>query len=66
MTMVDLFEKGLRAKMKEEFLQRKGNQAYRAMIPDGAPTSGSGCQELGNIKRSLLCRQGWRVGMDRP
>ena len=38
MTMVDLFEKeDLRGEIKKEFIKRKGNQVYKAMIPDGPP-----------------------------
>lgn len=37
-TMVDLFEnEKLRKEIKEEFLKRKGNEVYKAMIPDGPP-----------------------------
>jgi len=35
-TMVDLFEDAtLRAKIKEEFIKRKGNEVWKAMLPDG-------------------------------
>ncbi len=38
MTMVDLFEKEeLRREIQREFLDRKGNQIYKPMIPDGLP-----------------------------
>jgi len=38
MTMVDLFEnEGLRAEMKKEFEQRKGDYEYQSMLPDGPP-----------------------------
>lgn len=37
-TMVDLFEnEKLRAEIKEEFLQRKGKEVWKAMLPDGPP-----------------------------
>jgi aminobenzoyl-glutamate utilization protein B len=35
-TMVDLFEDAsLRAEIKEDFLKRKGNEVWKAMLPDG-------------------------------
>jgi aminobenzoyl-glutamate utilization protein B len=38
MTMVDLFENPqLRADIRKEFLERKGNEVYKAMVPDGPP-----------------------------
>jgi aminobenzoyl-glutamate utilization protein B len=38
MTMVDLFEnQQLVEKVKEEFKKRKGDEVYKAMIPDGPP-----------------------------
>jgi aminobenzoyl-glutamate utilization protein B len=38
MTMVDLFEnEQLRQNMRKEFEQRKGNQVWKAMLPDGPP-----------------------------
>lgn len=38
MTMVDLFEdENLRNAMRQEFIERKGNQQYQAIIPDGPP-----------------------------
>ena len=41
MTMVDLFEdEELRRKIKEEFLERKGDYVYQGMIPDGPPPIG--------------------------
>jgi aminobenzoyl-glutamate utilization protein B len=43
MTMVDLFEDAeLRQKVKEEFLERKGDYVYKGMVPDGPPPIGSG------------------------
>jgi aminobenzoyl-glutamate utilization protein B len=37
-TMVDLFEnEQLRKDMKAEFLKRKGNEVWKAMLPDGPP-----------------------------
>jgi aminobenzoyl-glutamate utilization protein B len=37
-TMVDLFEKEqLRKDIKEEFLERKGKEVWKAMLPDGPP-----------------------------
>jgi aminobenzoyl-glutamate utilization protein B len=37
-TMVDLFEKEqLRKDIKEEFLQKKGKEVWKAMLPDGPP-----------------------------
>ena len=37
-TMVDLFEKEqLRKDIKEEFIQRKGKEVWKAMLPDGPP-----------------------------
>ena len=37
-TMVDLFEnEQLRKDIKAEFLQRKGNEVWKAMLPDGPP-----------------------------
>jgi aminobenzoyl-glutamate utilization protein B len=36
--MVDLFEnEQLRVNIRQEFLERKGNHIYQAMIPDGPP-----------------------------
>lgn len=38
MTMVDFFEDAqLRGDMKKEFLERKGDYVYKAIIPDGPP-----------------------------
>lgn len=38
MTMVDLFEnEQLRQNMRKEFEERKGNQVWKAMLPDGPP-----------------------------
>ena len=38
MTMVDLFESpSLVEKVKAEFIQRKGEESYEAMIPQGPP-----------------------------
>jgi len=38
MTMVDLFEnEQLRQNMRKEFVERKGNQIWKAMLPDGPP-----------------------------
>ena len=38
MTMVDLFENAqLRQSMRKEFEQRKGNQVWKSMLPDGPP-----------------------------
>ena len=38
MTMIDFFEDAqLREEMKKEFLERKGDYVYKAMIPDGPP-----------------------------
>lgn len=38
MTMVDLFEDAeLRQKVKEEFLERKGDYVYKGIVPDGPP-----------------------------
>jgi len=38
MTMVDLFEnQQLVEKVKKEFIKRKGDEVYKAMIPDGPP-----------------------------
>ncbi len=38
MTMIDFFEDAeLRDEMKKEFLERKGDYVYKAMIPDGPP-----------------------------
>ena len=38
MTMVDLFEnEQLRQSMRKEFEQRKGNQVWKSMLPDGPP-----------------------------
>jgi aminobenzoyl-glutamate utilization protein B len=38
MTMVDLFENGdLRQKIRKEFEQRKGNEVWKAMLPEGPP-----------------------------
>lgn len=38
MTMVDFFEdEQLRAEMKKEFLERKGDYVYKAIIPEGPP-----------------------------
>lgn len=43
MTMVDLFEDAeLRQKVKEEFLERKGDYVYKGMVPAGPPPIGSG------------------------
>jgi aminobenzoyl-glutamate utilization protein B len=37
-TMVDLFEnEKLRSDIKAEFLKRKGNEVWKAMLPDGPP-----------------------------
>lgn len=37
-TMLDLFEnEQLRIQIKKEFDQRKGNEIYKPMIPDGLP-----------------------------
>jgi aminobenzoyl-glutamate utilization protein B len=37
-TMVDLFEnEQLRKDIKAEFLQRKGKEVWKAMLPDGPP-----------------------------
>jgi aminobenzoyl-glutamate utilization protein B len=37
-TMVDLFEnEQLRKDIRSEFLKRKGNEAWKAMLPDGPP-----------------------------
>jgi aminobenzoyl-glutamate utilization protein B len=37
-TMVDLFEnEKLRADIKAEFIKRKGNEVWKAMLPDGPP-----------------------------
>ncbi|WP_373071542.1 amidohydrolase [Zeaxanthinibacter enoshimensis] len=38
LTMVDLFENaGLRKEIREEFLRRKGNETWEAMLPAGPP-----------------------------
>ncbi|MDH3244912.1 MAG: amidohydrolase, partial [Saprospiraceae bacterium] len=38
MTMVDLFEDTeLRQKVREEFLERKGDYVYKGIVPDGPP-----------------------------
>jgi aminobenzoyl-glutamate utilization protein B len=38
MTMVDLYQNGQIVRdMKTEFLEKKGDYQYRAMIPDGPP-----------------------------
>jgi len=38
MTMLDLFENPeMVKKVKEEFIERKGNEVYKAIIPDGPP-----------------------------
>jgi aminobenzoyl-glutamate utilization protein B len=38
MTMVDAFEDAaLRAAVKKEFLERKGSQVYKPILPDGPP-----------------------------
>jgi aminobenzoyl-glutamate utilization protein B len=38
MTMVDLFEnEQLRQNMRKEFVQRKGNAVWKAMLPEGPP-----------------------------
>jgi aminobenzoyl-glutamate utilization protein B len=38
MTMVDLFENPqLRADIRKEFLERKGTEVYKAMVPEGPP-----------------------------
>jgi aminobenzoyl-glutamate utilization protein B len=38
LTMIDLYEnEKLRQEIKAEFVQRKGNQVYKAYIPDGPP-----------------------------
>jgi len=38
MTMVDFFEDAqLREEMRKEFLERKGDYVYKALIPDGPP-----------------------------
>lgn len=43
MTMVDLFEDAqLRAEVKKEFLERKGDYIYKAMIPEGPPPLNTG------------------------
>ena len=43
MTMVDLFEDAsLREKVKEEFLERKGDYVYKGIIPDGPPPINTG------------------------
>ncbi len=43
MTMVDLFEdENLRNKVKAEYLERKGDYIYKAMIPEGPPPINSG------------------------
>ncbi len=38
MTMVDLFEnEGLRAEIRKEFREKKGDVVYKALLPDGPP-----------------------------
>lgn len=38
MTMVDLYkDEALRAKIREEFLERKGDYVYKAILPEGPP-----------------------------
>ena len=38
MTMLDLFENPeLVAKVKAEYVERKGDEVYKAIIPDGPP-----------------------------
>ena len=38
MTMLDLFEKPeLVKKVKAEYVERKGEEVYKAIIPDGPP-----------------------------
>jgi aminobenzoyl-glutamate utilization protein B len=38
MTMLDLFEnQKLIDKIKTEYVERKGNEVYKAIIPDGPP-----------------------------
>ena len=42
MTMVDFFEDAqLRADIREEFLERKGDYIYEGMVPDGPPPLGA-------------------------
>ncbi|MEM7514892.1 MAG: amidohydrolase [Bacteroidota bacterium] len=42
MTMVDFFEDAeLRADIRKEFLERKGDYVYKGMIPDGPPPKGA-------------------------
>lgn len=42
MTMVDFFEDAqLRADIKQEFLERKGNYEYKGIVPDGPPPIGA-------------------------
>jgi aminobenzoyl-glutamate utilization protein B len=42
MTMVDLFEKpALVEQVKEEFLERKGDEVYKPLIPEGPPPVGN-------------------------
>lgn len=38
MTMVDLFQnEALRKEIKDEFIEKKGDQVYKAMLPEGPP-----------------------------
>ena len=38
MTMVDLFQnEALRKEIKNEFTEKKGDQVFKAMIPEGPP-----------------------------
>jgi aminobenzoyl-glutamate utilization protein B len=38
MTMVDAFEDAaLRAAVKKEFIERKGNLVYKPIVPEGPP-----------------------------
>ena len=38
MTMVDLFEKPkLVDQVKQEYIARKGDEVYKALVPDGPP-----------------------------
>ncbi len=42
MTMVDLFEDAkLRAAVKKEFMERKGDYVYKGIVPDGPPPIGN-------------------------
>ncbi len=42
MTMVDLFEKPkLVEKVKQEYKDRKGNEVYKALVPEGPPPVGN-------------------------